>query len=408
MFGISRRVKAKSAPDLSSNETLDLLTAIYRQLLGRAADQNARLWMADRLEAGQSGLSLVADLMKTAEQQGLVSATAGMSDLQAELEVLSAVHHRFLGRRPDAAATGWLRDRLLAGQSGLSLVADLMATPEYEEWSRNPLFVPPGHFYSPITNQADVEAALTAAKAKEKEPALPGIELDRAAMLALWHQIGDLPRRALTENSRYHRDNPHFSPSDAFVWEAMLRLIKPKRVIEVGSSWSSALMLDTIDAYFETKVELVFIEPYPALLRSRLGQSGDDVRIIETRVQSADLALFETLAAGDILFIDSTHIFKTGSDVVHELFEILPRLKSGVFVHFHDVFWPFEYPASWALAENRSWNELYALRAFLTDNPRWEIVMLNDYLAKTAPDDVRAHQPNFAGLLGGSLYLRKR
>jgi hypothetical protein len=412
MFKKTRKAKVKLQTDFLQTEILDLLARLYQSIFGHAPDQDARSWMVDRLEIGQSGLSLVSDLLTAAETQHLdlakAEAVAAATDHDAALEVLSAVHHRFLGRRPDAAAAGWLRHRLLAGQSELSLVADLMGTPEYADRWRNPLFVPPGHFYSPITNSTEVETALTAAKAVEKQQALLGIDLDRAAMIALWHQIGDLPRQSATVDSRYLPDNPHFSLPDAFVWEGMLRLIKPQRVIEVGSGWSSALLLDTLDSYFDTKVDLVFIEPYPALLRSRLGQSAKEVRIIETGVQVADPALFATLQDGDILFIDSTHIFKTGSDVVHELFEVLPRLNSGVYVHFHDVFWPFEYPASWALDENRSWNELYALRAFLTDNPRWEIVMLNDYLAKTACDEVRAHQPAFNGRLGGSLYLRKR
>jgi hypothetical protein len=67
----------------------------------------------------------------------------------------------------------------------------------------------------------------------------------------------------------------------------------------------------------------------------------------------------------NVLFIDSTHVLRTGSDVCFELFEILPRLSPGVLVHIHDMFWPFEYPRSWVVEENRSWNELYAVRAFL-------------------------------------------
>jgi hypothetical protein len=79
-----------------------------------------------------------------------------------------------------------------------------------------------------------------------------------------------------------------------------------------------------------------------------------DIRIVEDKVQNVPIALFEALGPGDILFIDSSHVLRTGSDVCFELFEILPALKSGVLVHIHDMFWPFEYPASWVLGENRS------------------------------------------------------
>ena len=89
----------------------------------------------------------------------------------------------------------------------------------------------------------------------------------------------------------------------------------------------------------------------------------------------------------------STHIVKTGSDVVYELFEVLPRLRSGVVVHFHDVFYPFEYPREWVLVRNYSWNELYALRAFLMGNHDWEIMFFNDYFVRTERARVERDAP---------------
>jgi hypothetical protein len=119
------------------------------------------------------------------------------------------------------------------------------------------------------------------------------------------------------------------------------------------------------------------------------------------------LELFEQLQPGDFLFIDSTHILRTGSDVCFELFEILPRLASGVIVHFHDVFWPFEYPAEWIVDENRSWNELYALRAFLTDNGKWKILFFNNYFAKLERSLVEKTFPTFLRNPGGALWLQR-
>ena len=95
------------------------------------------------------------------------------------------------------------------------------------------------------------------------------------------------------------------------------------------------------------------------------------------------MSVFDELNEGDILFIDSTHVLRTGSDVCFELFEVLPRLAPGVLVHFHDIFWPFEYPRAWVVDENRSWNELYAIRAFLMNNSDWHIIFFNHYFAKT-------------------------
>jgi hypothetical protein len=107
-----------------------------------------------------------------------------------------------------------------------------------------------------------------------------------------------------------------------------------------------------------------------------------------------------------VLFIDSTHVSKAGSDVNHELFEILPRLKPGVLVHFHDVFWPFEYPEAWTFESRRSWNEIYLLRAFLSGNREYEIVFFNDYF-RARHGDAAAAVPKFAQNPGGGLWLRK-
>jgi hypothetical protein len=78
-----------------------------------------------------------------------------------------------------------------------------------------------------------------------------------------------------------------------------------------------------------------------------------NVELHEARVQDVTLDLYAELDRDDVLFIDSTHVMKTGSDVCHELFAILPRLASGVLIHFHDIFWPFEYGEEWVLKENR-------------------------------------------------------
>jgi hypothetical protein len=124
-------------------------------------------------------------------------------------------------------------------------------------------------------------------------------------------------------------------------------------------------------------------------------------------VQDVDVAIFEQLDHGDVLFIDSTHVLKTGSDVCHELFSVLPALKAGVLIQFHDVFWPFEYPEDWVLRDNRSWNEIYALRAFLSYNTNFEILFFNDYFCTWHRDQVQHDYPAMLKNTGGSLWLRK-
>ena len=187
----------------------------------------------------------------------------------------------------------------------------------------------------------------------------------------------------------------------------MINKHKPKNIIEIGSGWSSACAMDSVK-HLSLKCNFHFIEPYPQLLKTLIDPESPNINIHDCGVQSVSLDLFSNLKHGDFLFIDSTHVLKTGSDVCFELFEILPRLDSGVVVHIHDMFWPFEYPERWVLADNRSWNEVYAVRAFLTGNDDWEILMFNDYMRQCCASEVKSSFPEFFVNCGGSLWLRKR
>ena len=187
-----------------------------------------------------------------------------------------------------------------------------------------------------------------------------------------------------------------------------IRRYAPRKLIEIGSGWSSICSIDTIERYGISS-GVICIDPYPELLKQLLGKTKLQLQleVVGVPVQMAPLSVFEALGKDDILFIDLTHVLRTGSDVCFELFEILPRLAPGVLVHFHDMFWPFEYPRSWAVEENRSWNELYAVRAFLTDNEQWEVVFFNDYFAKLERKLIEDTYPNFLRNSGGALWLRR-
>jgi hypothetical protein len=206
---------------------------------------------------------------------------------------------------------------------------------------------------------------------------------------------------------RYAFDNTNYSWGDGSMLYAILRHQRPRRVIEIGSGWSSACTLDTVEQYLQGNCELTFIDPHPELLFGLIGGAATQIRILKSPVQKVPLSIFNELRAGDILFIDSTHVLRTGGDVCFELFEILPRLAPGVLVHFHDMFWPFEYPRSWVIDENRSWNELYAVRAFLSYNAEWQIIMFNDYLAKLERPLIEKTYPEFMRNSGGALWLRR-
>src|SRR5262249_35111331 len=150
---------------------------------------------------------------------------------------------------------------------------------------------------------------------------------------------------------------------------------------------------------------LTFIDPHPELLNTLIAGAEDHVAILPTEVQNAPHSVFDELEKGDLLFIDGSHVLSTGSDVCFALFEVLPRLRHGVIVHFHDMFWPFEYPEYWVVKENRSWNEIYAIRAFLTDNTRWRIVFFNNYFLQFERDLIAKTFPLFLENPGGALWL---
>ncbi len=271
---------------------------------------------------------------------------------------------------------------------------------------------PVGHFYSPIPDREEARIAVDLADARRN--AIPaGIALDDDAMQSLWAELvpfmADAPfAESPGPGRRYFYDNPLYSYGDALVLHAMLRLNQPDILVEIGSGYSSAAVLDTREAFGHPR-NIVCIEPYPDRLKSLL--KPDDcakTRVLEQKVQDTDIAVFSGLGAGDILFVDSSHVMKTGSDLSFIFHEILPSLAAGVIIHFHDIFWPFEYPRKWAVDENRAWNEIYAVRNFLMYNAVFEILFFNSYFAqmhvKTARDDC----PLFAKQPGGGLWLKKR
>ncbi len=267
---------------------------------------------------------------------------------------------------------------------------------------------PAGHFYSPIPDPADVEARLKLAAPMPEE--LPGIPLypERQRDL-LQHYAGYYKDLPFAEHPapplRYYYENDFFSYADAIFLYCFLRHHHPRRVVEIGSGFSSAVMLDTADRFLSPSPQFTFIEPYPERLNSLLRpEDSQRAKIIEKPLQHAPLDAIRELEAGDLLFIDSSHVVKFGSDVQLIFYEILPRLRPGVYVHFHDVFYPFEYPAHW-LREGRYWNEDYFLRVFLYGNALWSIYFFNHFVWLRFRDFLQEHMPLCLRNPGGSLYL---
>lgn len=245
-------------------------------------------------------------------------------------------------------------------------------------------FCPPGHFYSPIPDIRDIHSH-SAAIFDQSGKEIPGVDINEPMQQRVAERFAefyaDLPfpdtRR---EGARYYFDNDYFSYGDGVALYSMMRLFQPARIVEVGSGYSSSAMLDVDDRFFGGRVAFTFIDPYPERLLGLLTEKDRQrCAILQKSVLDVPLEVFRSLEENDILFIDSSHVAKTHSDVLHLIFQVLPILKKGVVIHFHDILWPFEYPAIW-LDDGRAWNEAYFLRAFLQYNAAFEILYFNAFM----------------------------
>lgn len=269
---------------------------------------------------------------------------------------------------------------------------------------------PPGHYYSPLLNIEQLGP-------DDSDLPFDGVEMWEHINLQPVEQKAyfedlvanfPLPQFPLhkSEDYRYFSENGWFSWNDAFTLSGIIRKEKPRRIVEVGSGFSSSVMLDTLDQY-KRSAELTFIEPNPSRLDSILTPTDRSRSTILVRpVQEIPLAVFDQLEAQDVLFIDSSHVAKVGSDVTYILLRILPRLKRGVIVHFHDIFYPFSYPIHW-IRLGRAWNESIVLRTFLMGNPKFQLLAFNSYARVTFPEVFCERYPDFLNNKGGSLWVRK-
>jgi len=276
---------------------------------------------------------------------------------------------------------------------------------------RAALHVPPGHAYSPIPSADDVARAVR--RAREAGADLTGIDLaahDQLRLLAdLLPFYAGLPPWDGGGAHRFRYDNDWFTYADAVCCALLLRRLRPRRVVEVGCGFSTALALDVDELYLGGRTLFTFVEPDPERLRSLVPAGELSGRLLARPVQDVPLAVFESLAAGDVLLVDSSHVLKAGSDVQHLVDEVYPRLASGVHLHVHDVFFPFEYPPPW-LQTGCSLNEAYVVRTMLSAGAAWQVVLWDSYLERFHGAWLAEHMPL---LLAGSfptggIWLRRR
>lgn len=333
--------------------------------------------------------------------------TSPIADMPPQ-EFVQWAYQTILRRACTAADCAYFAAKLdnTAG-SRLALLYMMLVCDEYENRFRPHVPFPAGHFYSPVPSNDDLAAAL---RRLPVDTEASGVDLHVPEQMQLLREFAKMyPSIPLKENGtpgfRYRSGNEGYILGDAIMLHLMIRWSKPRRIIEVGCGNSSCVTLDTNEHFFDNKIACTFIEPFPALLESLL-KPTDKINLIPARLQEVDLTVFDALEKGDILFIDSTHVSKLNSDVNRVFFEILPRLKPGVFIHIHDVFPGFEYPEQW-VREGRVWNEQYVLRAFLQCNHHFRIRLFYGLLIHNDRAWFEQNMPLVLAKPGGAFWIEK-
>jgi hypothetical protein len=245
---------------------------------------------------------------------------------------------------------------------------------------------------------------------------LAGLAFDTEAQLDwlrrdLAPHLGELtaPRAGLAYGDAFPLDNGYYSGLDAVVLHAALRRLKPRRVIEVGGGYSTMVLAGVAarNAAEGAPCEVVSIDPEPR--RPLPPPLAAAVRVDRRSAAAVPLAELCSLAGGDVLFVDSSHTVKRGSEVNYLVLEVLPRLAAGVVVHFHDVFLPFDYPREW-FVRGSFLAEQYLVHAFLLGNPAYEVLFAAHAVAHAHPDSLRALVPGVTISPPGpaALWLRRR
>ncbi len=234
----------------------------------------------------------------------------------------------------------------------------------------------PHHYYEPFITPEDLLSDL------DEPRSIPGLSIDvEAAWMLLESILAQYGAEPLSDPGdpeflRYDPGNRTYGLADARVLHAIIRHLRPRRVLEVGSG-NSTLAARAAIRQLDRGVKHTCIEPYEM---PWLEESGVDV--LRKRVEVAGVAPFEALEAGDILFVDNSHIIRPQGDVLFLFQQVVPRLASGVWVHVHDIFTPRDYPAHWIFDKMLLWNEQYLLETLLV-NPRYEVLLPVNHLFRS-------------------------
>jgi predicted O-methyltransferase YrrM len=346
-------------------------------------------------------------MAQPAKRQSITRTTASLDE---EGRALHQLLVRAFGRVPTDTEMSHWTERLSQGVSAQGFLEQLTASRAFQANAQVGSKTPAGHFYSPVVDPETVRDYVTMNRERGLE-GLQGIDFPLDDMLAFWEANRDfIAATPFAEEpdgkNRYSYAGGPYPYGDAIVLRTMMHHYRPRRIVEIGSGYSTACMLDTADHLGMDDLAITCIEPYPDRLFSILRDNDRDrITFHQTGVQHIPLDVFGALQRNDILFIDSSHVLKTGSDVHYELFYILPCLAPGVLVHFHDCRFPLEYSDRQIFVKNYSWNEVYAVRALLMYSTRFRVLFQASLFAEKYPEQ-RDVLPAFQRNPGSALWIQ--
>jgi predicted O-methyltransferase YrrM len=292
--------------------------------------------------------------------------------------------------------------------------AKLMTDKRYfRVWEKKGFHVTTNHFYEPVPDTSALRDNLW-----DKHSEAPGVVMNELRQLSLLSEFQAnlkseydcIPINRTSVQYQYYIRNMSFTEVDGEILYCMIRRFKPQTIFEIGGGFSTYLSAQALLKNKENeniKSELVSFEPYPnEVLRKGIPNLS---RLVTKEIQEVDLSEFRKLKENDILFIDSSHVLKIGSDVQYEYLEILPRLSKGVIVHIHDIFIPSEYPREWVLKGYRFWNEQYLLQSFLAFNDSFEVLWAGSYMHLKHPEKLAAAFQSYTKSVSypASFWIRK-
>ena len=296
----------------------------------------------------------------------------------------------------------------------LNKIQEFLFTKGFDFFERLGFHVLPVHYYSPIP---DTRILRRKPELWSRELPLDALDLNvneqKKLLETIYRHFSDeymaFPLEKTSDPTQYYLNNGSFGFVSGQMHYGIIRHFKPKKVIEIGSGYSTLASLAALRKNAEEgyQNEFITIDPYPPLVIKNDTQGIK--QLIPKKVEDIDIEFFDRLSENDILFIDSRHTVKIGGDVNFLILEVLPRLKKGVIVHIHDIQFPYEYSKSYALKEHLFWEEQYIVQAFLMYNNSFKILWCASYMHYKYPELLTQYFSQYPkNRVPTSIYIQKK